>query len=85
MKKLFYVTTNEDNVIVSYDSEEKIAMIFDARGEDYQTESEDKALEILRLIEDDSSWDRTDNVEDISQFIGIDNEETKILAQIDFE
>lgn len=65
MKKLFKVETNASTMFVSYDEEEKIARVLD------NEETED-GLDI-REVEDDSSWDVYEDVEDIEAFLGIDD------------
>lgn len=65
MKKLFKVETNSSTMFVSYDEEEKIARVLD------NEETED-GLDI-REVEDDSSWDVYEDVEDIEAFLGIDD------------
>nr|DAU28128.1 MAG TPA: hypothetical protein [Caudoviricetes sp.] len=65
MKKLFKVETNASTMFVSYDEEEKIARVLD------NEETED-GLDI-REVEDDSSWEVYEDVEDIESFLGIDD------------
>jgi hypothetical protein len=65
MKKMFKVETNASVMFVSYDEAEKIARVLD-------NEETNSGLDI-RAVEDDSSWDIYENIEDIEAFIGIDD------------
>ena len=65
MKKLFKIETNASTMFVSYDVEEKLARVLD-------NEETNSGLDI-REVEDDSSWDIYENIEDIESFIGVDN------------
>lgn len=65
MKKLFKVETNAFTEFVSYDEEEKIARVL-------YNEETNSGMDI-REVEDDSSWDIYENIEDIEAFIGIDD------------
>lgn len=65
MKKLFKVETNSSTMFVSYDEEEKIARVLD-------NEETNDGLDI-RKVEDDSSWDVYEDVEDLEAFLGIDD------------
>lgn len=65
MKKIFKVKTNASTMFVSYDAEEKLARVLD-------NEETNGGLD-LREVEDDSSWDIYENIEDIEAFIGIND------------
>lgn len=65
MKTLFKVETNAGTMFVSYDAEEKIARVLD-------NEETNSGLDI-REVEDDSSWDVYENIEDIEALIGIND------------
>lgn len=65
MKKIFKVETNAFTEFVSYDEEEKIARVL-------YSEETNSGMDI-REVEDDSSWDIYENIEDIEAFIGIDD------------
>lgn len=81
MKKLYYVRTNGYDMLVTYDEEEKIARY---------TEELDPLpfLGHLEDVEDDSSWQIAEEVENLEEWLGIgkgDAEEPEILESIDFE
>lgn len=81
MKKLYYVRTNGYDMLVTYDPKEKIARY--ANDIDVAP-----YLGHLDQVEDDSSWDVAEDVEDLEEWLGIgkgDPEEPEILESIDFE
>lgn len=65
MKKLLKVNTNSSTMFVSYDEENQIVRILD-NGE---TNSENADI---RNVEDDSSWEMFENVEDVEAWLRID-------------
>ena len=72
MKRLLKVKTNASTIFVTYDAEEKIVMCLD--NEETNSDFD------LRNVEDDSSWDRFDNVDDLDEWLG----EAKIEDEIEF-
>lgn len=81
MKKLYYVRTNGYDMLVTYDQEEKIARY--ANDIDITP-----CLGHLDQVEDDSSWDVAEDVEDLEEWLGISKgnpEGPEILEIIDFE
>lgn len=73
MKKMFKVETNASTMFVTYDEEEKIVMCLD--NEDTNSGYQ------LSDVEDDSSWDRFDDVENFEEWLG----EAEIIEEADFE
>lgn len=65
MKKLLKVRTNASTMLVSYDESEKLAKVLD-------NDETNRELDI-RKVEDDSSWDVYENIEDIESFVGVDD------------
>lgn len=81
MKRLMKVKTNASTMFVTYDPEEKIVMVLD------NDETNDPDFDI-RDVEDDSSWDMYENVDDVEAWLGIDynNPDTdRIVDEIEFE
>ena len=81
MKRLMKVETNASTMFVTYDPEEKIVMVLD------NDETNDPNFDI-RNVEDDSSWDMYENVEDVETWLGIDYnnpEADRIIDEIEFE
>ena len=81
MKRLMKVETNASTMFVTYDAEEKIVMVLD------NDETNDPDFDI-RNVEDDSSWDMYENVDDVEAWLGIDynNPDTdRIVDEIEFE
>ncbi len=75
------IETNSSTMFVTYDPEEKIVRVLD------NEETNDPDFDI-RNVEDDSSWDEYENVEDIEAWLGIDYnnpEADKIIDEIEFE
>lgn len=81
MKKLYYVRTNGYDMLVTYDEENQIVR--------YANEIDvTPLLGHLDQVEDDSSWEIAEGVEDLEAWLGIgrgDAEEPEILDSIDFE
>lgn len=81
MKRLMKVETNASTMFVTYDSEEKIVMVLD------NEETNNPDFDI-RNVEDDSSWNMYEDIDDIEEFLGInpnDPDATKIIDEIEFE
>ena len=80
MKRLMKVETNASTMFVTYDTEEKIVMCID-------NEETNSGMDI-RDVEDDSSWNMHEDVEDIETWLGIDYndpESSRIIDEIEFE
>lgn len=80
MKKLIKVETNASTIFVTYDTEEKIVRVLDNE----ETNSDVK----LNDVEDDTSWDIFEDVENIEEWLGIDynNPDTpRIVEELEFE
>lgn len=79
MKKLMEVKTNASTMFVTYDEEDRIAMVLD--NEETNAENAD-----IRTVEDDSSWDLYEDVENIEDFLGCsaDCDASEIVDEIEF-
>jgi len=79
MKKLMKVETNASTMFVTYDEETKIAMVLD--NEETNAENAD-----IRTVEDDSSWNLYEDVENIEDFLGCsaDCDAPRIVDEIEF-
>lgn len=79
MKKLMKVKTNASTMFVTYDEEDRIAMVLD--NEETNAENAD-----IRTVEDDSSWELYEDVEDIEDFLGCnaDCDASEIVDEIEF-
>lgn len=75
MKKLFKVETNAFTEFVTYDEEEKVARVL-------YNEETNSGLDI-REVEDDSSWEVYEDVDDIDEFLGIDYNDPDTARIID--
>lgn len=73
MKRLVKVETNASTMFVTYDEEAKIVMCLDNEETNGGVQLSD--------VEDDSSWERFDDVEDFEEWLG----EAKIVEEIEFE
>ena len=72
MKKLMKIETNASIMFVSYDAAEKLARVLD-------NDETNSGLDI-RKVEDDSSWDTYENIEDINSFVGVnDNPDSSVI------
>lgn len=81
MKRLMKVETNASTMFITYDAENKIVMVLD------NDETNDPNFDI-RNVEDDSSWDMYENVDDVEAWLGIDYnnpDADKIVDEIEFE
>lgn len=76
MKKLMKVETNASTMFVTYDEETKIAMVLDNE----ETNAD------IRTVEDDSSWELYEDIEDIEDFLGCnaDCDASEIVDEIEF-
>lgn len=66
MKKLMKVETNASTMFVTYDDNEKIVRVLD-------NEYTNDVTSDIKSVEDDSSWEMYENVEDIEKWLGIDS------------
>lgn len=80
MKKLMKVDTNASTMFVYYDDEPKIAMVLDS--EETNAENAD-----IRTVEDYSSWELYEGVEDIKSFLGCgaDCDASEIVDEIEVD
>ena len=78
MKKLMKIETNASTMFVTYDEETKIAMVLDS--EETNAENAD-----IRTVEDDSSWELHEDIEDIKDFLGCnaDCDASEIVDEIE--
>lgn len=80
MKKLYYVKTNGYDMLVTYDQEEKIVR--------YTNEIDvTPFMGHLDKVEDDTSWEIAEDIENLEKWLGIGNgevEEPKIIESILF-
>ena len=60
MKKIMKVETNAEPLFVTYDDETKIARVIEAGGLN------------INEVEDDSSWDSYEGVENVEEWLGVD-------------
>lgn len=75
MKKLYYISTNGYDMIVSDDGEIRRALADSSRFA--VCDHRDRAAEFLNEIEDDSSWEELEEtVEEI-----LENDEVEIIAE----
>lgn len=76
-----YIKTNAYDMLVSYDAEEKLVR--------YTAEMDvQPLLHHLDEIEDDSSWELVEDVDDVEEWLGIDyanSEAPKIVEEISKE
>ena len=79
-KRLMKVDTSSCLMFVTYDAEEKVAMVLE--------DSNDCDITNISVseVEDDSSWDRHENVENIEEWLGCynDSDRTEILEECEF-
>lgn len=93
MKKLMYVTTNGNDIIVSYDESEKIVRCLSESNEcPFPKLNSDGRHDLeainkfLTEVEDDSSWCIDEDIENVEEFLGIDyndSEAPRIIAEIE--
>lgn len=79
MKKIYYVRTNGYDMIATYNTESKEVRYTTA---DFITEY----INNLSSIEDDSSWEVAENVNDFEEWLGISNdpESPEIITELEF-
>ena len=64
MKKIMKVETNASTMFVTYDTDEKIVRILD--------NDETNSGARLSDVEDDSSWEIFENVDNFNEWLGVD-------------
>lgn len=80
MKTLMRVETNASTMFVTYDADEKTVRVLDNE----ETNSGVK----LSDVEDDSSWEVFEDVENLEEWLGIDynnSDAPRIIEKINFE
>lgn len=80
MARLMKVETNASTMFVSYYAEEKIAKVLD--NEETNSDFD------IRNVEDDSSWDTFEDIEDVEEWLGIDYSTpdcARIIDEIEIE
>lgn len=76
-KKLYFVTTNAYDMVISDDGEIRRVLIDNSWGNLHM--QRERASEFLQEVEDDSSWDEfEETVDELT-----DGEGTRILAEIE--
>lgn len=93
MKKLYYVRTNAYDEVVSVDDENYCRVFSETEDFPYLVDLDDgerkeKALEFLRKIEDDSSWEEYGIIENLSEWLDLDGnsgDASEIIAEIESE
>ena len=85
MKKLYFVETNDYNMVVSVDNENKCRYLTESEEFPYVIndtfeEKKRKALEFLNSVEDDSSWEEDCTYEQIFEEFPVE-----IIAEIEKE
>lgn len=85
IKKLYYIRTNGYDMLVSYDENNFVRFLTENK---YFPSDDDGIFAFLESVEDDTSWEYEEDVEDLEEWLGIDynNPETpRILFEIEKE
>ena len=92
-KQLYYVRTNAYDEVVSIDEENYCRVL--SQMEEFpnlvnldDSERKEKALEFLKKIEDDSSWEEYGVVEDLDKWLDLNGDlgdASEIIAEIESE
>lgn len=85
IKKLYYIRTNGYDMLVSYDENNFVRFLAENK---YFPSDDDGIFAFLESVEDDTSWEYEEDVEDLEEWLGIDynNPETpRILFEIEKE
>ena len=85
IKKLYYIRTNGYDMLVSQDDDNDVRYLPENK---YFPSNDDDILAFLEGVEDDTSWELEENVEDIEEWLGIDYndpETPRILFEIEKE
>lgn len=69
LKKLYYVRTNGYDMLVSLDNDSDVRFLCENK---YFPTNDDDILDFLHSVEDDSSWELEEDVEDLEEWLGID-------------
>lgn len=85
MKKLYFVRTNGYDMLVSHDDDNDVRFL----TETSDFPKDDSEIEdFLKNVEDDSSWELEENVEDLENWLNLDGhlgDASVILAEIEKE
>lgn len=85
IKKLYYIRTNGYDMLVSQDDDNDVRYLPENK---YFPSNDDDILAFLEGVEDDTSWELEENVEDIEEWLDIDYsdpETPRILFEIEKE
>lgn len=88
MKKLYYVRTNGYDMLVSQDDDNDVRYLTENKYFPSNDSNDDDILAFLRSVEDDTSWELEENVEDLEEWLNIDGhlgDASVILAEIEKE
>lgn len=88
MKKLYYVRTNGYDMLVSQDNDNNIRYLTENKYFPSNDSNDNDILAFLRSVEDDTSWELEENVEDLEEWLNIDGhlgDASVILAEIEKE
>lgn len=80
MKKLMKVETNASTMFITYDEEEKVVRVLD--------NEETNSGFALADVEDDSSWEVFEDVENLGEWLGVDYnnpDAARIIEEVEFE
>lgn len=69
MKKLYFVRTNGYDMLVSHDEDNDVRYLTENK---YFPSDDDDILSFLESIEDDTSWEYEEGVDNIEEWLGID-------------
>lgn len=90
-KKLYFVVTNGYNMLVSMDKENNCRYLTETEEFPYiigleKDGQQEKALEFLNIVEDDSSWEDAGKIENLEEWLNLDGhlgDPSEIVAEIE--
>lgn len=69
MKKLYFVRTNGYDMLVSHDEDNDVRYLTENK---YFPSDDNDILSFLESVEDDTSWEYEEGVDNIEEWLGID-------------
>lgn len=90
-KRLYFVKTNGYNMLVSMDKENNCRYLTETEEFPYiigleKDEQQEKVLEFLNIVEDDSSWEDAGKIENLEEWLNLDGhlgDPSEIVAEIE--
>lgn len=93
MKKIYFVVTSGYNMLVSVDKENNCRYLTETEEFPYindlgKDEQQEKVLEFLNSVKDDSSWENAGEIDNLEEWLNLDGhlgDTSEIIAEVEKE